>query len=76
MRDRRVQCFVGSGSTMENLRLISRRTMPFSGRLTASDREKLLEGFDGVLSPVRQEAIWNMLWRRWSFYESLCDEVY
>ncbi len=73
MRDRRVQCFVGSGSALENLRLIPKGERPFTGILTRNDRERLFEDLEEAISPARQEAVWDMLWRRWQYYESLRD---
>ena len=72
MQDRMVQSWVGSRSAYENLSLIPKNQMPKLNKLQASDKTILLEGLDGILSPKLQEAVWNMIWKRWCCYEDLC----
>ena len=57
---------------MENLSLIPRDQMPKLNTLRESDKAVLLEGLDGILSPKLQEAVWNMIWKRWCCYEDFC----
>ncbi len=73
MADRRVQCFVGSRSAAQNLRLIPREYMRVPGSLREGDREYLFRDLSEALTPAYQDAIWEMIWRRWRYYESLCD---
>ena len=72
MDDRPVQCFVGSRSAKENLQLIPAEARNLPGKLQENDRGRIFEGLDEVLSFAYQEAIWQMLWKRWQFYESFC----
>ena len=73
MADRRVQCFVGSGSAVRNLGLIPREHLRVPGKLRETDREYLFRDLSEALPPAYQDAIWEMIWRRWEYYESLCD---
>lgn len=68
-----VQCFVGSRSAKENLKLIPPDRMPRFSPLKESDKAHLLDGLDGILSPRLQEKIWDMIWKRWCYYEDFCN---
>ena len=72
MADQQVQCFVGSRSAQENLKLIPANQMPKLNPLKESDRAILLEGLDGVISQNLQDKIWDMIWKRWCYYEDFC----
>ena len=73
MADQQVQCFVGSRSAQENLKLIPAGQMPKLNPLKGSDRAILLEGLDGVISDKLQDKIWDMIWKRWCCYEDFCN---
>lgn len=72
LEDRPVQSWIGSRSAKENLSLIPASRLPKLHRLQESDKAVLLEGLDGVISDVLQEAIWDMIWKRWCYYEDFC----
>ena len=72
MADLPVQCYVGSRSAQENLKLIPNDLMPKLDPLKESDRSVLLEGLDGIISQNLQAKIWNMIWKRWCYYEGFC----
>ncbi len=74
MADKPVQCFVGSRSARENLRLIPRDRLPDLRPLTESDRSVLLDGLSEALDPQWLDRIWEMIWKRWQAYESLRDQ--
>jgi len=73
MADKRVQCFVGSGSTFQNLRLIPMPYLNVPGNLAETDRDYLFKDLEDALSPAYRDAIWEMIWRRWQYFESLCN---
>ena len=73
MADKRVQCFVGSGSTYQNLKLIPKAYLQVKGKLRETDRDYLFKDLEDALSPAYRDAIWEMIWRRWQHYESLCN---
>ena len=72
MADLPVQCYVGSRSAQENLKLIPTDQMPKLNPLKESDRSILLKGMDGVISQSLQGKIWDMIWKRWCYYEDFC----
>jgi len=74
MEDKAVQCFVGSNSTMENLRLIPKQSLPRFNPLRESNQEYLFAGLESVLSRTHIDKIWEMLWRRWMYYEDFCHQ--
>lgn len=60
MADLPVQCFVGSRSAPENLKLIPAEQFPKLNALRESNREILLDGLDGIIPKFLQDQIWNM----------------
>jgi len=73
MADLSVQCFVGSRSAQENLKLIPVEQLPELNALRESDRDVLLDGLDGIIPQCLQDQIWNMIWNRWCYYEDFCN---
>ena len=73
MADRKCQNFVGSFSCRDNLKLLDGRKDLFPGKLRRKDKETLLAGLEDVLSETLLEAIWRMIYRR---YTSLESEIY
>ena len=74
MEDKPVQCFVGSHSSKENLSLIPKGSLPRLHPLRESSREILFVDLENVLTHVHIEKIWDMLQRRWKFYEDFCNQ--
>ena len=74
MEDKPVQCFVGSHSALENLSLIPVREFPALSPLKESDKTVILEGLNDIISSTLAEKIWEMIWKRWCFYEDLCNK--
>ena len=74
MADKPVQCFVGSRSAWENLKLIPHDRRPKLHPLTLADRPILLDGLSEALDPQWLDRIWEMIWKRWQAYENLCDQ--
>ena len=72
--DKPVQCFVGSRSSRENLKLIPADRRPRLHPLTPEDRPVLLDGLSEALDPRGLERIWEMIWKRWQAYESFCNQ--
>jgi len=70
LADKPVQCFVGSRSAWENLRLIPRDQFPDLSPLMEHDRNTLLEGLDEALEKPWLDMIWEMIWRRWQKLET------
>ena len=74
LADKPVQCFVGSRSSRENLKLIPPDHFPQLNPLHMQDREILLDGLSDALEQSWLDRIWEMIWRRWQVYESLCNQ--
>ena len=74
MQDRAVQCFVGSYSAQQNLALIPKDKLPLLEPLRREHKTELLAGLNGIISPCLQNKIWEMVWRRWRYYEDLCNK--
>jgi hypothetical protein len=69
MADRPVQSFVGSRSAYDNLKLIPKDRFPELNPLRESDRSVLFAELETVLPQAWRDKIWEMLWRRWAYYE-------
>lgn len=74
MKDRMVQCFVGSRSVQENLHLIPKEKLPSLNALKESDRSTLLAGLENIIPTSLQDKIWSMIWQRWLYYEDFCNQ--
>lgn len=74
MEDKPVQCFVGGNSAKDNLELIPCNHMPKLRSLHPSDKLFILEGLDKVLPKEYLNKIWEMIRRRWEYYESFCNQ--
>lgn len=74
MEDKRVQCFVGSNSAMENLKLIPTEKLPVFHALKEADKFILFEDLDGVIAEELQDKIWEMIFARWNYYEDFCSK--
>lgn len=72
MSNQQVQCFIGSRSAQENLKLIPSEKLPKLNPLKENDRAILLDGLGGVISQNLQDKIWDMIWKRWCYYEDFC----
>ena len=73
MEDKPCNNYIGSKSTWENLKLIHVDKKPILTPLCERDRERIMEGFDGVISDALQDKIWEMIWKRWCAYEDFCN---
>ena len=74
MEDKPVQCFVGSRSTQRNLDLIPKDKLPQINSLKEQNREYLFKGLEHIMSSSRQDKIWEMIWKRWQYYENFCNK--
>ena len=74
MEDKPVQCFVGSRSVQRNLELIPKDKLPQINSLKEQDRQYLFKGLERIMSTSWQDKIWQMIWRRWQYYESFCNK--
>ena len=73
MDDKRVNNYIGSNYTWENLKLIPKDKLPKFNALKENDRTVLMHGLDGIISQSLQDKIWEMIWKRWCAYEGFCN---
>ncbi len=71
--DRPCQNYIGSRSTLENLSLIKDKGSIFSGKIIQNSKDYIFEDLHDILTEEHIEKIWNMLYKRWNYYESLCN---
>ena len=44
-----------------------------SPSLRESDQDQIFLHLDEAVSEKRREVIWQMIWKRWKYYESFCN---
>jgi hypothetical protein len=71
MEDRRIQSFVGSHSALENLRWIPHDKYPDIIPLQETHKAILLSGLESVIPKNLRDKVWQMIWKRWCYYEDL-----
>lgn len=74
LEDKRIQCFVGSSSSKDNLNLIPKNKLPRLPKLNNDYKKILFEGIDDVISKKHKDKIWEMISKRWKYYENFCDK--
>ncbi len=72
LSDVRANNFIGSGYLMTNLDLMS--SPPDVDPITERDRNELFEGLEGLLPDYHLEKMWQIIFMRWRYYESICDQ--
>jgi hypothetical protein len=68
MEDKLTNNYIGSRSTLENLKLIPADKKPVLNPLKITHKNILLDGLDGILPQKHLEKIWDMIWKRWCSY--------
>ena len=71
MEDKKVQCFVGSSSTKENIELIPKEFFDTLPELRENDFDILFDGLDGVIGKDYLRVIRKMIWERWCSLDSI-----
>lgn len=74
LEDKLVQCFVGSRSAVGNLDLIPKERRPSLTPLTEGHKAYLFDGLEDIMSKQWREKVWEMIWKRWQYYESICNQ--
>ncbi|MBR0349221.1 MAG: hypothetical protein IIX16_06215 [Clostridia bacterium] len=69
MEDKRVQCYIGSNSTLENLNLIPKDKLPDFKIPEEEEFNRIFEDVDKILPKELLDKISEMIWRRLKFYE-------
>ena len=63
--------FIGSKSCEDNLKLIKDKQSVFANKLKESDKKRIFNGLEGVLSKTLINKIWDMIYTRYKAYENL-----
>lgn len=74
LADKPVQCFVGSKSSLENLKLIPPDRRPILHPLPDRAADILSEGLEDALDKRMLDRICEMILARWQAYEDFCDQ--
>lgn len=73
MRDFPVNNYIGSKSLEYNLSLIPKGYDLQIGKLKIEDQDYIFSSIDYVLSEIHRNKIWEMIWKRWCFFEQICN---
>ena len=71
MEDKPCNNFIGSRSCLDNLGIIKNKEVVFPGHLKKSDKDVIFDGLDGVISSSLIKKTWEMIYKRYSFYENI-----
>ena len=74
MRDFSVNNYIGSKSLEYNLSLIPKEYDLQIWELKIEDQDYIFNGIDHVLSEIHREKIWEMIWKRWCFFEQVRNQ--
>ena len=74
MRDFPVNNYIGSKSLEYNLSLIPKEYDLQIWKLKIEDQDYIFNGIDHVLSEVHRNKIWEMIWKRWCFFEQVRNQ--
>lgn len=74
MEDKAVQCYVASRSAKNNLKLIPKDKLPVLNTLRPTDKNIIMDGLDGIIPDILQNKIWDMIYKRWCYYEDFCNQ--
>lgn len=74
MEDFPVNNYIGAKSLEYNLSLIPRGFDLKLTPLRAEDKEYIFKDLEQVISRAHIEKLWEMLWKRWCYFETLCNQ--
>ncbi len=72
MEDRKVQAFVGSQSTQQNLvNMVTKAYLRNLRAITERDKSFVLSDLEPALGRIYLDKIWEMIMRRWQYIDDL-----
>ena len=71
MADRRVQSFLGTGSTKDNLNLIKKQSLKRYIKKGLPERDALFTDLYGILEDAYYDRIWEMITKRYEYVKSI-----
>lgn len=75
MQDFPVNNFVGARSLQYNLSLIPKGYNLKIKSLREQDKEYILKDIGKILSDKHIEKIWEMIWKRWCYFDKICNQT-
>ena len=72
--DKKVQCFIGGSSSLENLKIIPEKDLPKLNKLKLEDKEIIFNDLDDILSKKHIDKIWELLFERYKYYENISSK--
>lgn len=69
--DRKVQAFIGTTSTLENVKTIPKEFMSNLPKLKKNDLKAIFEGLDSVIGKAYLEKMQEMIWERWCYLDRI-----
>lgn len=73
MEDKLCNNYIGSRSTLGNLGLIADKKSVFVNCLKEEHRDIIFKDLESALSLQHRDKLWEMIYKRWCYYESLFD---
>lgn len=73
MKDIQANNYFGSRSLEYNLSLIPKGYDLNIAALKETDYDYITDGLEKVIAPLHKKRIWEMIWRRWNYYEKICS---
>lgn len=74
LEDKRVQSFVGSNSSKDNLNLIPKNKLPKIKKINKSDKEYLMKDLGGIIPKTLQDKIFELIYKRSEYYENFSNK--
>ena len=74
MRDFPVNNYIGAKSLEYNLSLIPRGYNLKIHTLKKEDRDYIFKDINNILSEKHINKIWEMIWKRWCYFEKVCNQ--
>ena len=65
MEDKKVQSFLGSSSSLVNVRMVPKAFLKKLPKLGRSDLDPVFAGLDGIISETHIAKMREMIWERW-----------
>lgn len=74
MKDFPVNNYIGSRSLEYNLSLIPQDFDLKINPLKPEDKDHILHGIENILSEKHMNKIWEMIWKRWCYFDKICNK--
>ncbi len=69
--DKKVQSFLGTASTFENVKTVPKSVLVAFPKLTERDLDKIFEGLDSVIDREYIDKMREMIWERWCHLDNI-----